>query len=80
MNGKSPQILHLATHGFFLPLKENKPNENNLSGADAFTVQQNPLFRSGLVLAGGNYTWKGEAIPTGKEDGILTAYEIAQMD
>jgi len=38
------------------------------------------MFRSGLVLAGANSTWKGEIIPGRKEDGILTAYEIAQMD
>ncbi|MEJ7680988.1 MAG: CHAT domain-containing protein [Segetibacter sp.] len=43
-------------------------------------MQQNPMFRSGLVLAGANYAWKGGAVIPGKEDGILTAYEIAQMD
>ena len=31
-------------------------------------------------MAGANSTWKGENIPGRKEDGILTAYEIAQMD
>ncbi|MBD0331780.1 MAG: CHAT domain-containing protein, partial [Chitinophagaceae bacterium] len=80
MSGKSPQVLHLATHGFFLPVKESKPKGNDLNGGDAFTMQQNPMFRSGLVLAGGNHTWKGETISAGKEDGILTAYEIAQLD
>ncbi len=38
------------------------------------------MFRSGLVLAGGNNAWRGEPAIPGKEDGILTAYEIAQMD
>ncbi|MBD0296095.1 MAG: CHAT domain-containing protein, partial [Flavisolibacter sp.] len=80
MSGKSPQVLHLATHGFFLPVKVSKPKGNDLNGGDAFTMQQNPMFRSGLVLAGGNHTWKGEPIQSGKEDGILTAYEIAQLD
>jgi CHAT domain-containing protein len=32
------------------------------------------------VLAGGNHAWKGETIPANREDGILTAYEIAQID
>ena len=38
------------------------------------------MFRSGLVLAGGNNAWRGEALVPGKEDGILTAYAVAQMD
>ena len=50
------------------------------SSGNRFTVQQNPMFRSGLVLAGGNAAWKGKPVPSGTEDGILTAYEIAQMD
>ena len=81
LDGRSPAILHLATHGFFLPVTENKINNTDpVSGREAFSAQQNPLFRSGLVLAGGNHTWKGEPALPGKEDGILTAYEIAQMD
>lgn len=82
LDGKSPKVLHLATHGFFLPVAENKI-KNDLDfaeGKDAFTTQENPMFRSGLVLAGGNRAWKGEPAVPGKEDGILTAYEIAQMD
>jgi CHAT domain-containing protein len=38
------------------------------------------MFRSGLVLAGGNPTWTGKTHSNGQEDGILTAYEIAQLD
>ena len=38
------------------------------------------MFRSGLVLAGGNPTWRGEEPAAAREDGILTAYEIAQLD
>lgn len=79
LDGKSPQVLHLITHGFFLPVQESKPRDNEGS-TNTFTVQQNPLFRSGLVLAGGNRVWKDEPALPGREDGILTAYEIAQMD
>lgn len=78
LDGQSPQVLHLATHGFFLPMTERK--SNNYEGGSAFTVQQNPMFRSGLVLAGGNAAWRGEPTVEGREDGILTAYEIAQLD
>lgn len=78
LDGKSPHVIHLATHGFFLPVAERK-NED-AGAANTFTVQQNPMFRSGLVLAGGNSAWRGEPCEEGKEDGILTAYEIAQLD
>lgn len=77
-DGRSPHVLHLATHGFFLPVTEKKIEGDDFG--QAFTAQQNPMFRSGLVLAGGNGAWKGEPCAEGKEDGILTAYEIAQLD
>jgi CHAT domain-containing protein len=81
MDGKSPRLLHLATHGFFLPVADKRTlGKDDINAGSTFTVQQNPMFRSGLVLANGNHTWKGETAIAGKEDGILTAYEIAQMD
>ena len=36
--------------------------------------------RAGLILAGGNHTWQGQPGINDLEDGILTAYEISQMD
>ena len=38
------------------------------------------MFRSGLILAGANRVWACKYPKQGKEDGILTAYEISQMD
>jgi CHAT domain-containing protein len=39
------------------------------------------MIRSGLVLAGGNHAWKtGKSLRPDLEDGILTAYEISQMN
>ncbi|MEI6946941.1 CHAT domain-containing tetratricopeptide repeat protein [Paraflavisolibacter sp. H34] len=81
LSGRSPQVLHLATHGFFLPVAEAKAEEEDAQDAGpGLTEQQNPMFRSGLVLAGANQAWQGKPTPAGAEDGILTAYEIAQMD
>jgi CHAT domain-containing protein len=82
LSGNSPQVIHLATHGFFLPALKRKPNKNEDlgEGGKMFSIQENPMFRSGLVLAGGNHTWKGSTVMPGNEDGILTAYEIAQLD
>jgi len=78
----SPRVIHLSTHGYFYP----DPFLNTsftLPGGMAHTIASadNPLIRSGLILAGGNYAWKkGEPFRPWMEDGILTAYEIVPMD
>lgn len=69
----SPNIIHIATHGYFFP----EPKANAQTG---FQASDHPLIRSGLILANANQAWQGGKIPAGKEDGILTAYEIAQLD
>ena len=39
------------------------------------------MIRSGLILAGGNHAWQtGKPLKPDMEDGILTAYEISQMN
>jgi CHAT domain-containing protein/Flp pilus assembly protein TadD len=46
-----------------------------------FKNSDHPMIRSGLILAGGNMAWKtGKPFNEGMEDGILTAYEISQMN
>ena len=77
LNGaESPVILHFATHGFFFP--DPKRNKIKSSTGTAFIQATNPLIRSGLAMAGANNAWKGNPV-RGIEDGILTAYEIANM-
>jgi CHAT domain-containing protein len=63
---KAPTILHIASHGFF----RDDPSHVRASIAPA----DNPLLRSGLVLAGANAT------PDGSNDGILTALEASGLD
>jgi CHAT domain-containing protein/Tfp pilus assembly protein PilF len=76
---KSPRILHVATHGFFL--KDNELPVTALRGGgfahdqDPVPLGENPLLRSGLALAGANLRRSGA-----QDDGILTAAEVAQMD
>ena len=38
------------------------------------------LSRAGLLFAGAQKAFNGEVIPTGAEDGVLTAMEISKMD
>ncbi len=73
-SGEPPRVLHLATHGYFLKDEEVKPD-------DRFTMQEkeklpirnieNPMLRSGIVLAGVNASLK-----EGRDDGMVTAEKI----
>jgi CHAT domain-containing protein len=68
----APQILHIATHGFFL-------TDTGLSGAVGNPDRQpshpsNALLRSGLALFGANAR-NGSA-----EDGLLTALEASSLN
>lgn len=78
----SPTILHLATHGFFFsdPTEESSLKDSLKSSAPVFQQSLHPMIRSGLVIAGGNDTWSGKSPSVSGSDGILTAYEISQMD
>lgn len=82
LSGKSPQILHIATHGFFLPQEEQKHTDNSFGGQqnNSMPLSKNPLMRSGLVFSGANRVWSGKEPIEGMEDGIATAYEISQLD
>jgi len=78
----SPRILHIATHGFFYPdPKTEGTQQSALGGEPIFKISDHPMIRSGLILAGANHAWKtGKPFKPGMEDGILTAYEISQMN
>ena len=84
----SPSVLHIATHGFFLP-EEKLPikidvEQDNKTEPYKNTLQ-NSLFRSGLALAGANNTiidsLQHDVMQLGyKEDGILTAFEAGNLN
>ncbi len=80
LSGNSPQILHIATHGFFLPEPDENQKQNVSGGQNTYTLANDPLLRSGLILSGGNYAWSGKTPVGGVEDGIATAYEISQLN
>lgn len=72
-----PEVLHVATHGFFFPPQKDPGQSMKKSGA-AFRSQDDPLLRSGLIFAGANNSPNAKHID-GVDDGILTAYEISNM-
>ncbi|MCB0774767.1 MAG: CHAT domain-containing protein, partial [Chitinophagaceae bacterium] len=81
LDGISPQVLHLATHGFFLPEPDNQTKKKEtIGGQNTYKLAEDPLLRSGLIFSGGNYAWSGKTPIEGVEDGIATAYEIAQLN
>lgn len=76
-NAPSPRIIHVATHGFFFPDPKTEKQGNQ---EPVFKTSDNPMIRSGLILAGANHAWKTGLPLANLEDGILTAYEISQLD
>jgi CHAT domain-containing protein/tetratricopeptide (TPR) repeat protein len=72
-----PHILHVATHGFFLPDQQRSAQLNlkNLDEPLAAAGGISPLLRSGLSLAGANNRDGGAG-----EDGVLTALEVSGLD
>jgi CHAT domain-containing protein/tetratricopeptide (TPR) repeat protein len=81
-NKVSPKIAHLATHGYFYA--EPGEPEDTQDGKPAFMLSGHPMIRSGLILAGGNTTWTqydaSDDLKLQGEDGILTAFEISQLN
>ena len=73
MNGKSPRLLHLATHGFYY-------TPNKAEDVDYLKGYTDAMSLSGLVMSGGNAAWLGKQLPKGVLGGILTANDIARLD
>ena len=70
----APRMLHIATHGFFLPDRADKRRSGSLLQQFSSPDADNPMARSGLAFAGANIRSK-----TG-DDGILTALEASGLN
>ncbi len=81
MAGKaSPDVLHIATHGFFFPNPEHVAAQHTSHGASSiFKTSTNALNRSGLLLSGANKSWQDAGAAQGREDGIYTAQEASYV-
>ncbi|MBK6860477.1 MAG: CHAT domain-containing protein [Saprospiraceae bacterium] len=76
---KSPDIIHLATHGYFISLEQLNKLSNTKDSFQA--IKKMPMMRSGLLLANGYNAWKsGPQEFLNTNDGVLTALEVSQMD
>jgi CHAT domain-containing protein/Tfp pilus assembly protein PilF len=80
----SPHILHLATHGFFLPEIDLGRSFDALQSAKDIPKGKlvNPMHRSGLALAGAQRTleaWSRGEVPPTENDGIVTAEEVGGL-
>jgi CHAT domain-containing protein len=76
---RSPRIVHLTTHGFFL--EDRSAAEAFGETGDHLWRQENPLLRSGLALAGANTFLREHRVAGDEmEDGLLTAEEVAGLD
>jgi CHAT domain-containing protein len=64
LGASHPRLLHVATHGFFVPAEKARARDGTLDPG-----RDNPLLRAGLALSGAN---GGE--------GVLWALELATVD
>lgn len=76
MNGRSPFLIHIATHGFY----KSDPLEIERTPFLRNTATNTIMNRSGILFSGANRTWLGQTPIEGIEDGILTAEEISHLD
>ena len=77
---QGPRIVHIATHGFFLPdRKEDLDAKGPFQGFTRLEMpllaREDPQLRSGIVLAGANHP---EA--SAEDDGRLTALEATELN
>lgn len=74
---KGPAVVHIATHGYF-----QQDVEASSVGVHEENAKNNPLLRSGILLAGASPTIKGEVIPNleSNDNGVLTAYEAMNLN
>ena len=74
----NPEIIHIATHGFFTP--QEKIQQGALSDQNEAKLAENPLLRTGLLMAGAGDLLNKTKFNYNIEDGILTAYEAMSMN
>jgi CHAT domain-containing protein len=78
MDGNSPSIVHLSTHGFYL-VGFDKYTEY-FDKLIPYSSNNNWMLLSGLLLADANSALKDSNEQTPLNDGVITAEEISMLD
>ncbi len=76
---QSPNILHIATHGYFIE-DEHLNTYDNIKEDKLKIFYEDPLMRAGLLLANCENDLLKNKIYKNQEDGVLTAYEASQLN
>lgn len=79
LDGTQADIIHIATHGYYIPQAQRNAIPYFANSANTVSVQDE-LFYSGLILSGGQIAWADSTFKPDNNDGILTAYEISKLD
>ena len=79
LDGHSPDLLHFATHSFYL--QDDSTRQERLTPAvETLSRKMRPLRYTGLHLANSAPAWLGSYQLPDDEDGLLTAEEISKLD
>jgi CHAT domain-containing protein len=78
-NIQSPDILHIATHGYFLTNDDNSKTKQSIANLINESYKKDSYLKSGLLLAGAQNTLNGKQ-PENSNNGILTAEEAKSLD
>ncbi|WKD31227.1 CHAT domain-containing tetratricopeptide repeat protein [Streptomyces xanthophaeus] len=82
----APNILHIVTHGYFLPDRDVDPagfrhrRQAIHPRPPALGAVANPMLQSGLALAGANTWLRGLPLPEDADNGFLTAAEVMTLE
>ncbi|MEM6279278.1 MAG: CHAT domain-containing tetratricopeptide repeat protein, partial [Verrucomicrobiota bacterium] len=74
----APRILHLGTHGIFLPSSAESDSLSN-----PFAALVDPMARSFIALTGANETlskWSTGEVPHPRGDGVMLAAELTDLN
>jgi CHAT domain-containing protein/Tfp pilus assembly protein PilF len=74
-----PRVVHLATHGFFLPDQQIKADAAGQDESQPSGLED-PMLRSGLFFAGADRTLAGKPSAEGLDNGVLTALEAGNLN
>ncbi len=70
-------VVHISSHGFYSPATTT---HREYQFNNSFITNVNPMLRCGLIFSGANRVWTGKEPLPSTDDGILTGYEISELD